>query len=273
MKIIKYFSSKIKNKINFYIEKIEFNVFASLLKKYKVDFYYKDQLGILTKREFGDNFQYIFKTKNSCDAVPLMLALSGRIKNSNISIDIGANIGITAIWMAKNSNKVYAFEPEKNNLKRLKDNLKVNGIDNVEIVEKAVSDRDTVGVLNIFESYGHHSLSANHISSPINTQQVDIISLEKFCNLNNISEIDFLKIDVEGFELEVLMGAKNLLNNKKIKVIAFEHSKVLLEEQKRPLDSVIKLLINNGYEVFDLNNNKVEIDKIKYLVQQDLYAI
>ncbi len=264
---------KIINRAKLYQENIEFRFFKYILKKYNFEFFYRDSLGILSKRIYSDNFSYIFKTGNSTDAFPLMLSLSDKINNLDISIDVGANIGITTIWMAKGSKKVYSFEPEKENISRLEENLIVNNIKNVEIIKKAVSDKDEEVGLNIYKGIGHHSLSDKHLSSAIDVQKVEAVSLDEFCKTKNINKIDFLKIDVEGFELEVLKGAKNLLKNKSIKLIAFEHSKILLEKQNRDLSDVFNFLTENHYKVFNLNNIEIKNNDIDNLIQEDLYAI
>ncbi len=255
------------------IKKYKFKVFSHILKRYNVEFFFRDRMGILTKREFEDNFEYIFSTKNSCDAMPMMIALNEKIQNSNISMDVGANIGITTIWMAKNSKKVYAFEPELNNINRFNENLEVNNINNVKLVQKAVSDREGVATFNLFNSYGHHSLDSNHISKVKEVIQVKTITLDKFCKEKNIKKIDLLKIDVEGFEAQVLKGSKELLRNKSINMIIFEYSSVLLEKQKKDKKEVMNFLHNYDYQIFKLDGTKVNEDNINNLIQEDLYAI
>ena len=69
------------------IDRILFKIFSKVLKKYDVKIYYRDDLGILSAREYSDNFEYIFKTKNSCDAVPMMLALSDKIQKSQLMLE------------------------------------------------------------------------------------------------------------------------------------------------------------------------------------------
>ncbi len=266
-------ANRILKKIDLHLEKIIFKIFKNILKKYHVGFYFKDELGIFSKRHFDDNFQYIFRTGNSCDAMPMMIALTGQIKGSKISIDVGANIGITAIWMAKNSDKVFAFEPEKNNLERLKENLETNHASNVEVIPKAVSNRSGVADLNLFNSYGHHSLSKYHVSKLQGTQRVETVALDDFCYSKNINIVDVLKIDVEGCECEVLQGAMNMLKDKRIKNIIFEHSRILLKKQKKDPKQVIMLLLRHGYKIYKLNHEEVDVSRIENLDQEDLYAI
>lgn len=265
---------KLLNRI-FYklIDNIEFNIFKRVLKKYNVDFYYKDNLGILSKREYSDNFKYLFKTNSSCDAFPLMISLNEKIAGSSIGIDVGANIGITSIWMSRQCSKVFAFEPESLNVIRLKENLTVNNVSNVKIIQKGLSDTKGEATLNIFNSFGHHSLSDKHVSEPKETQIINVITLDDFCSENSIDFIDFLKIDVEGFEFEVLTGSTEMLSTKKIKLIAFEHSPILFKKQRKSPSQVIRLLQSFQYKIYRLDGTEIKLDNLELLKQEDLYAI
>ena len=264
---------KIKNRIIREIKSIQFKIFSNLLKKYDVEFFYKDRMGILTKRKYDDNFQYIFKTKNSCDAVPLMMALDKKIKNSNVCIDVGANIGITTIWMAKNSEKVYSFEPEKQNIKRFKENLQVNNINNVELIKKAVSDKRGELELNILESYGHHSLGKVATSKIVGAQKVDVVTLYDFCKEKDINIIDFLKVDVEGFEIEVFRGAKELFDKKQIKLIAFEISEVPLISLNKTEKEIFDFFDLVNYKICYLNGKEFNTNQYTKITHLDLIAI
>lgn len=248
-------------------------VFQEVLKEYKLDFIFKDSMGIFSQRKYSDNFEYIFRTNNSCDALPMMKALNHMIKNSNISIDVGANIGITSVWLGRNSQKVYAFEPEPKNVSRFKEQMHLNNIKNVELIEMVVSDSSKEQILHIFESYGHHSLSPIHVSNKIDEILVKSITLDQFCHYKNIDLIDCLKVDVEGFELEVFFGSKNILKNKLVKLIIFEHGPLLLKKQNKNISDVISFLNSFGYKVFTINNKEVTAENINNLGQEDLYAI
>jgi len=72
--------------------------------------------------------------------------------------------------------------------------------------------------------------------------------------------------------LEVLQGALDLLKNKRIKTIVFEHSKILLEKNNRPIDQVIRFLYENDYTVYKISGEVVKIEDAKNLVQEDLLA-
>lgn len=262
---------KIINRIKLEIEKMKFQIFSRLLEKYDIKFIYKDQIGILSMRYYYDNFQYLFETKNSCDAIPLMRALNDKIKNSNICIDVGANIGITSIWLSKSSNQVYSFEPEPNNVIRFKENKILNNANNIDLIESAINSHDGFSELFLFESYGHHSLNELHTTEKIGSIEVKTISLDSFCKDKNIEKIDVLKIDIEGFELEALKGAESLISKTAIKMIIFEHSPDLLKKRGRDIFEVIDFLTMHNFKIYNLEGKHIRKETL--LVHQDLYAL
>lgn len=265
--------NRFKDKVLNIIEHYRFfKPFSQVLRKYGIDFYFKDELGILSKRNYRDNFEYIFKTKYSCDAMPMMIVLNSLIENSDVCIDVGSNVGITSIWMAKNSKLVYAFEPEKENRLRFMENVRVNNVHNIKLIPKAVSNKSGYAELNILESYGHHSLGKVTTSKFIKAEIVETTTLDLFCKENDIPIIDFLKVDVEGFELEVFEGAKNLLKNKQIMLIAFEVSKVILDDLGKTSESIIELFDNLDYSVYNLENKLITHKNIYKITQEDLIA-
>jgi len=173
-------------RLSYHYNKIQFSIFASILKKYKVKFFFEDKLGILTKREFDDNYEFLFSTGYSCDSMPMMIALNDRIKGTKIAVDVGANIGITGIWMAKNCAHVYAFEPVETNIRRMKENFVANHISNIEIIANALSNHNGEAELKIYDSFGHHSFLDSHVSEKKGTQKVQTVRLDDFCNSNSL---------------------------------------------------------------------------------------
>ncbi|MBL6890959.1 MAG: FkbM family methyltransferase [Candidatus Poseidoniaceae archaeon] len=84
----------------------------------------------------------------------------------------------------------------------------------------------------------------------VNVRTIDDISKEL-----KIDRINFMKIDVEGFESDVLSGAKNLLENKKIEYILFELQDTILHSINRTSNEVFEIIFNAGYQIIDLNGN------------------
>lgn len=133
------------------------------------------------------------------------------VKDNGCVIDVGANIGITSIILSHYlpNSTVYAIEPSKKAFRTLKKNIKINNIKNVKSFNFASADRDTEFRFNENSAYGHINLNNNSQfnSAPIIGKKIDTF-------VNNFvkdSRINFIKIDVEGFEPQILEGAKKTI--------------------------------------------------------------
>jgi hypothetical protein len=83
---------------------------------------------------------------------------------------------------------------------------------------------------------------------------VDVSTIDLFCNENEISHIDFLKIDTEGEELNVLLGAKSFLEQKRISIVQFEYGGTYLDS-KIKLKQVFDLFMGFNYLIFKIIPN------------------
>ncbi|WP_071190211.1 FkbM family methyltransferase [Trichormus sp. NMC-1] len=184
------------------------------------------------------------------------------VKPGMLVFDIGANIGDYSILLSKlvdYSGKVYSFEPASTTFTRLQERLIAQNIKNVYEFKKAFYSDNTQIEFNEFpEDFSvWNSIGKPQMLDPegsgqyipiINTEIVDAIKLDSFCLENSIAHIDYLKIDVEGAESDVLEGARELLKNKSIRYIQFEISQKMLEGLNRIAKSTFDILIENGYE-------------------------
>jgi len=147
------------------------------------------------------------------------------VEDDYIVFDIGANIGafsMLAAHYAKNG-MVYSFEPEKESFGLLKENVDLNNFKNIELINKAVSNK--TGISNFYISNtnaGGHSLYSSRADKKIT---IPTISFEEFIEKNKIKKIDFLKMDCEGCEYDILYNCSNE-TFKKIKYISMETHKI-----------------------------------------------
>ena len=131
-----------------------------------------------------------------------------------VVLDIGANLGWYSLLLAKRCPKarIHAFEPEPRNLALLRENLAQNGITNVTVHPVAVAERS--GKMQFYpypdKNMGRHSLVPMAGMKPI---EVPVITVDEFLREQRIAPaaVEFVKIDVEGYELPVLQGARTLL--------------------------------------------------------------
>lgn len=139
------------------------------------------------------------------------------VKKGDTVIDIGANIGLTSIFFSTIASNVFSFEPNPIAFELLEHNLKTNDITNVECYNIGVGNENKKSTIthyadNMSGGYvsEHHKINQNdHATSDITLARLDDIEwIKDFgCNL--------MKIDVEGYECEVIKGAKNLIEQYK----------------------------------------------------------
>ena len=124
-------------------------------------------------------------------------------------VDVGANIGLSTILLARAARRVVAFEPSPANAAYLRRNLLSNGIANVEVVAAAVSDQP--GTLRFHQAQfgaGSHVVAAGHVlSDGISAVEVPAVTLDAALT----APVSFIKIDTEGHEPDVLAGARAVL--------------------------------------------------------------
>ena len=162
-----------------------------------------------------------------------------------IAFDIGANVGLMTILFAKHSKQVFCFEPLPRNINFLHRTLRVNGINNATIIPCAVSDSFEYSSFKEGESYSSGKLNR------YGDQPVVTMSIDGFVAAYNVVP-NFIKIDVEGGEMSVLRGAKNVLLNYKPIIILDVHG----EKQR---DNCLEYLRKNGYKkVFPIDSDKIE---------------
>ncbi len=155
------------------------------------------------------------------------------IKNFNkdsIFFDIGANIGIYSLFAAKLNHKTISFEPESHNFAALNININDNNFEK-KIISYPISldEKMKISQLNIFKfRFGGSGHSFDRLLNSqgkefdtSHTQGSISVTLDKFSEETNIYP-DYIKVDVDGNELRVINGMKNLLSSKKIKSILIE---------------------------------------------------
>jgi FkbM family methyltransferase len=166
------------------------------------------------------------------------LAFEDIIQENTVLYDIGANVGyfsLLAAVLTGLQGQVYAFEPLPRNVDFLKQHIALNCLDNIEVIEAAVSDREGQAAFALGAS-----TAMGHIGE-IGEIEVDLVSLDALLDRGEIKPPDTIKIDVEGAEFEVLQGARNLLS--RYRPILF-----LDTHQREAHKKAIQLLSDLGYQ-------------------------
>jgi FkbM family methyltransferase len=174
--------------------------------------------------------------------------------SESVLFDVGANIGIFTCWLAALGGSVHSFEPIPETFCRLRMNVKRNpGLSNVKLNCMAVGSDSSLLQFEVRDD----SPGTNHISVNSSNQgsYVPSISLDEYCDQLGISSVDFLKIDVEGMEPNVLIGASDLMKNQSIRAILLEVCPSNLYQVSSSPAYLYETLRQNGYTPFQINPN------------------
>lgn len=154
-------------------------------------------------------------------------------------LDCGANIGLSVIYLKKicPAAQIIAFEPDPINFDLLQKNIRSFNLDNVELKQSAVWKENTRLNFNISGSMssGLHANSDRSI-------EVTAIRLKDFLS----REIDFLKIDIEGAELEVIRDVENVLTCVKTMFLEY-HGRF---DQNKELLELLEIVHKAGFEFY-----------------------
>ena len=127
-----------------------------------------------------------------------------------------------------NEGMVIAIEPEENNLRSLKRNIERARLKNVIIIPKALWSSKQTMRLNLHNRHDSHNLvsappKANNLAE---SETVETDTLDNILAEINVSKVDFIKMNIEGAELEALKGARQTLKNNNIKLAIEAHHEI-----------------------------------------------
>lgn len=202
------------------------------------------------------------------------LVLSKFLNKRSVIIDIGANVGALTLHMAKIASlgKVIAIEPGPITCDRLLENLQLNPDlqKRVTVIKIGVSDK--AGRLNWSEDQNNRG-NADLLGN--NGVEVEVRTLDNIIENVNIKQLDFIKIDVEGMEYEVIKGGLNSINLYR-PVIFYETLEPFREARGFDLyGSILELLNGIGYKHFYVSpeGQLIEVMSMESLFSSDILAI
>jgi FkbM family methyltransferase len=162
--------------------------------------------------------------------------------------DIGANFGYYSLTLAehlKPKGRIFAFEPHPATRGRLERHVAMNRLgDVVNVMPCALSDAP--GILRMTSR--EDNTGAAHISNEGNIE-VEVSTLDNFCDLHQLSRLDFVKIDVEGFEVRVLRGGEHTLKTFRPKLFV-EMLPTQLERTGSSAAELANTLRGYGYSLY-----------------------
>jgi len=185
--------------------------------------------------------EFLLKTASKCNTI----------------FDVGANIGYYTVQFARNTNAtIYAFEPMDYQYNTLLRNLELNSVSNVHPIKKIVSDSE--GKQRIYFSGMENTAASSVVNETDEFEEIPAISLDGFCEENQIRKIGLIKIDVEGYEFNVLKGLENMLKNQNVSHLFIEIVERHLNKAGTSAREVFDFLKRNNYQGHSIKTGKPE---------------
>lgn len=175
-------------------------------------------------------------------------------------MDIGANAGFYTLAFSRlvgETGHVYAFEPLAGNVTNILDHVEFNKLDNITLVQAAVSDNTGIKGFRPAENNAQGAFNEDW------WYKIPTASLDQLISEQIVTTPDLVKIDVEGAESLVLEGAEKLLSRRKTVFMVALHS----EEQKIQCREMLETY---GYRIFLLNGLEPGSEA---LAEDEIYAV
>jgi len=221
-------------------------------------------------RGYGVGFQILnssfFDPEEVNDVLALLDFRRQFFGDGVVALDCGANIGVHTIEWAKFMHgwgAVMAIEAQERIFYALAGNVAINNCFNATVINAAIGSAtgsmhiprpdylkpSSFGSLELKQHEKNEFIGQAVSYDPEHCHQVPVVSVDAF----NLARLDFIKIDVEGMELDVLEGARQS--------IALHKPQMLIESIKSNKDEIIDFLGNNGYEYFEAGINILAIHR------------
>lgn len=187
------------------------------------------------------------------------------VEKDFVIIDVGANIGRFSFHFAKKAidGKVYCFEPDPYNFSMQMHNASRNNFNNIKFHQMGLGSES--GSFPLYRvnlnnpGMNRILLHGHHVTNKV--EIIDVASLDEIMPASDTNKLDLIKIDVEGFEFEVLRGGENLID--KFKPILFiELSNANLSEHNSSSKEVVEWIQSKGYFITDASSNQPVFDNI-----------
>jgi FkbM family methyltransferase len=225
------------------------------------------------KSNFGINFLVEndleeYRVENLKEKEPETIKWIDDFQLGSTFLDIGANIGQYSLYAGvKRSCKVYSFEPYYKNYIKLIENIKANSCESsISPILCALSSNQQLSNFYIKDdrsSSSGHQIGNNkdelgNIFDPISIYPVMTFSLDFFLKTFSIESPNYIKIDVDGNESEIIKGMRGVLKNSNLKSILIE-----INTQVENSSNILNYIMNYGFSTENIYNNMLQHSRIR----------
>jgi FkbM family methyltransferase len=161
------------------------------------------------------------------------------LKLGDVVIDAGGYEGTFSIYAAKavgETGRVIVFEPDTENCRKLEANIRLNGLTNVIVVNKALWSEDKILKFN-----NKHTAGASFFfnASP-HAVEISAVTIDNEMERLGISKVDFIKMDIEGSEIKAIEGAKNVLMGNAVNLAVATYHIIEGEETSPGVEAILR---------------------------------
>jgi FkbM family methyltransferase len=193
-------------------------------------------------------------------------------KNSKVILDIGANLGYYTILAAKCikvGGKIFAFEPVMSNFNLLNKTVINNNLTNVVMEKIAIgSKNDNKKIYLNMENYGDNRIYS--YGKNCKKEKIKITSLDNYFSKYG-GVIDLIKMDIQGYELEAISGAENLLKHRRINIIISELWPMGFSFMKTNWKIYTRLLESFGFRLLEINEKNRILERFSEKLIDEKY--
>lgn len=182
----------------------------------------------------------------------MFAALKSTLREGDVFLDVGANEGyfsIVASGLVGDRGTVLTVEPQSRLQSVIFRNIAENGAFNVHTFQAAIADTTGTASLSLLPDMNTGGSGLFRMTNyAVPTETIPSMTLSRFCNLLSVDRIRLMKIDVEGFEYEAILGSKELFAGNLIENIALELHPSILSKRGKSEQEILDFLVANGYE-------------------------
>lgn len=186
------------------------------------------------------------------------------LKEGDVFVDIGSSVGlmsITASFIVGEKGKVLSFEPDTKSYSDLLNSISTNKRRNIKTYNFGLGSEKKF--VKLYKDRYSPSMIKENDDAPSET--VEIRPLDEVLKIEKVYNVDFVKIDVEGFEMEVLKGAKHLLSQSNAPMLCIECSRGTNKNINLP-ETIFDFIKNiNNYYIYQLTKTKSTISKLELI--------
>lgn len=223
---------------------------------------YTEVKAILRNNDYLTLWAYLFGLNPG-----IIQTFENYLRPGMIVVDVGAHVGLYAIIstsMVSTTGKVYTFEPVPWLAQRLEDNARLNSMTNIKAFNMAVGAKSGKSNLYLSKCGGDEWSSLYQWRLSGNRYiEIPVITLDEFIANNNIKRIDLLKVDTEGSELDVLLGAQGALKDGVIKAILVEFNSETQMAAGFTAHDLQQSLVQYGFDWYSLpyhSHHRTQVD-------------